>query len=73
MKENILYAIVIIAIIILVGVNIYSVKKENELKPNISQVQKFRFGEQCPDGLRVEYVSTIRLPKSIVCQKAVGE
>ena len=37
------------------------------------QVQKFRFGEQCPDGLRVEYVSTIRLPKSVVCQKAIGE
>ena len=36
------------------------------------QAQKFRFGELCPDGLKVEYISTIRLPKSVVCQKPVG-
>ena len=46
---------------------------EHKSKSEVRQVQKFRFGEQCPDGLRVEYISTIRLPKAVVCQKAVGE
>jgi hypothetical protein len=37
------------------------------------QAQKFRYGEQCQDGSRVEYIREIRLPKSVVCQKAVGD
>lgn len=48
-------------------------KVETPTAPTAPQAQKFRFGEQCGDGLRVEYVSTIRLPKSVICQKAVGE
>ena len=30
-------------------------------------LQKFRFGIVCPDGSRVEYVATERLPKSEMC------
>jgi len=51
-----------------------SVEKAKTEKPAPqAQAQKFRFGEQCPDGLRVEYVNTVRLPKSVVCQQPVGE
>ena len=46
--------------------------KQPAIKPEMS-AQKFRFGEQCADGSRVEYIGTIRLPKSVVCQKAVGD
>jgi hypothetical protein len=30
-------------------------------------LQKFRFGVLCPDGSRVEYVATERLPKTEMC------
>jgi hypothetical protein len=30
-------------------------------------LQKFRFGVLCPDGSRVEYVATERLPKAEMC------
>jgi len=48
-------------------------KKPEKAPAPQPQAQKFRFGEQCPDGLRVEYVSTYRLPKAVVCQQPVGE
>ena len=53
---------------------ITTIHMEKKTTPEpVRQVQKFRFLEPCPDGLRVEYVDTIRLPKSVVCQKSVGE
>jgi len=73
---TILLNILLGVVIIYSWYNIYTIKKSNIIKENnqvSNQMQKFKFGEQCPDGLRVEYISTIRLPKSVICQKAVGE
>jgi len=77
MRNNIITGTLISSLIILILILVmwgdnYLVSKQSN-KPAIPYVQKFRFGEQCPDRLRVEYVSSIRLPKSVICQKAVGE
>lgn len=37
------------------------------------QAMQFIFEIPCADGSRVRYKDTIRLPKEVVCQKAVGE
>ena len=74
MKEATILAVGISIILIIMFIMIHlSVTKQQEPKPQTIQAQKFRFGEQCPDGLRVEYVSTIRLPKSVICQKEIGD
>jgi hypothetical protein len=52
-------------------INHYTIPPAN--KPIVRHVQEFRFYEKCPDGLSVSYTSTIRLPKSMHCQKAIGE
>ena len=67
--------IVVLGCLSLCGVLLlFFVDKYNAVPENPkSQAQKFRYGELCSDGLRVEYVSTIRLPKSVVCQPPVGE
>jgi len=66
------------AVMFFVGMAIGTVANDFAKKPEKApapqaQAQKFRFGEQCPDGLRVEYVSTYRLPPAVVCQQPVGE
>lgn len=73
MKVTTLYIFISILLIIIISLTTYIVRIKSETNIPAMQVQKFRFGEQCPDGLRVEYVSTIRLPKAVICQKAVGE
>jgi len=73
MSKIILIALGIVIVVSIAQLNIYLITKKEVTKPTTIQAQKFRFGEQCSDGLRVEYVSTIRLPKSVICQKEVGE
>jgi len=72
MKADIYFGISIFILILIIGSWNYLESKQST-KPPIQYMQKFKFGEQCPDGLRVEYVSTIRLPKAVICQKAIGE
>ena len=65
--------LICVAAITIIGMMLYRPTKiPVRTKPELS-AQKFRFGELCPDGLRVEYVNVFQLPKSVVCQKAVGE
>jgi hypothetical protein len=77
MKRIIISAIVSLAVLLLFFAMIPTIKRLDGLlteKPQPPpQAQKFRYGEQCPDGSRVEYIREIRLPKSVVCQKAVGD
>jgi len=72
MKPDIYFGIFLFILILIIGAFNYLENKQSNKSP-VPYVQKFRFSEQCPDGLRVEYVSTIRLSKSMLCQKAVGE
>jgi hypothetical protein len=75
MNRYTLPIIAILAALVLFVAGVYAERysiKQPATKPEMS-AQKFRFSEQCPDGLRVDYENTFRLPKSVVCQKAVGE
>jgi hypothetical protein len=64
------------AAVLLVGIVAGNLSTRGEEKPptypvNIPvkpEVQKYRFGIQCPDGSRVEYVAVERLSKKIVCK-----
>lgn len=67
------YLICILTILLITCIFLLFQHRKDPAKNPLPQAQKFRFGEQCPDGLKVEYISTIRLPKSMLCQKAVGE
>ena len=76
MKQTIIGAIAIGAIFLMTIVGLYldhQEKMAEKPQPTKVEVKKFRYYEQCPDGLRIEYVGNVRLPKSVVCQQAVGE
>ena len=72
MIKSIIIAVVAALTVAVCGLS-YQVASKKDPAPQSPQAQKFRFDEQCPDGLRVGYVSSIRLPKSVICQQAVGE
>jgi len=76
MRQTVFNALMSAIIVLIITGSFLFIWNNNAQKPAPapqSQAQKFRFGEQCPDGLRVEYVSTYRLPKAVVCQQPVGE
>jgi hypothetical protein len=71
MHKLIITAIVSASLTVAAGYAYTSMSK-SQTSPSRT-AQSFRFGEQCPDGLRVEYVNTFRLPRAVVCQQPVGE
>jgi len=76
MRQTVFNALMSAIIMLAITGAVLIIWNNNATKPAPApqtQAQKFRFGEQCPDGLRVEYVSTYRLPKAVVCQQPVGE